>query len=169
MKKVKLFEDYVEIQNEIFNLDENQYDNTIEELDSIIENFENAEEINEGLVGQLIGWYFFTPFMLIRQGYRFLKKRQKIKKMLAAPNLTPAKKEKLKQELKKLKYEEVKAKEKVEAKKEEMRAKAKAKKKDMSPKERKQFQKEMDKKKKELENAQAKLDKEMDKFHGLEV
>ena len=44
MKKVKLFEDYVEIQNEIFNLDENQYDNTIEELDSIIENFENAEE-----------------------------------------------------------------------------------------------------------------------------
>ena len=42
MKKVKLFEDYVEIQNEIFNIDENQYDDTIEDLDSIIE---NAEEL----------------------------------------------------------------------------------------------------------------------------
>ena len=111
MKKVKLFEDYVEIQIEIFNIDENQYDDTIEDLDSIIE---NAEEINEGLFTAVAG------LILIRQGYKFLRKRAKIKKMLAASDLDPAQKEKLKKQLKKLKYDEVKAVEKIEKQKEQI-------------------------------------------------
>lgn len=169
MKKIKLFEQYTEIINTILNIDENEYDNTIEELDVIIEGLDNTEELNEGLVGQVLGWVFFAEFMIIRQGYRWLKKKQKIKKMLANPNLTPEQKAKLKEQLKNLKYEEVKAKEEVEKKRQEMDDKIKAKKAAMTPEEKEQFQREADKKKAEVAKAQAKLDKEMDKFHGLEV
>ncbi len=163
MKKVKLFEEYVEVQDEIFNLDENQYDDTIEDLDSIIENFENAEEINEGLFTAVAG------LILIRQAYKFLRKRAKIKKMLAASDLDPAQKEKLKKELKKLKYDEVKAIEKIEKQKEQMRAKEEAKKKGMSPEQKEKFQKEIDKKQKELDKAKAKFDKEKEKLDALEA
>lgn len=169
MKKIKLFEQYIETISVISNIDENQYDNTIEELDIIIEGLENSEELNEGLIGQVLGWVFVPYMMLIRQSYRFLKKKQKIKKMLANPNLTPEKKAKLKEQLKDLKYEEVKAKEEVEKKKQELEDKIKAKKAKMTPEEKEEYEKAAAKKKAEVAKAQAKLDKEMDKFHGLEV
>jgi predicted esterase YcpF (UPF0227 family) len=169
MKKIKLFEQYTETISAISNIDENQYDNTIEELDIIIEGLENSEELNEGLVGQVLGWVFFAEFMIIRQGYRWLKKKQKIKKMLANPKLTPEKKAKLKEQLKDLKYEEIKAKEEVEKKKQELDDKIKAKKAKMTPEEKEEYERAAAKKRAEVEKAQRKLDAEMDKFHGLEV
>jgi len=169
MKKIKLFEQYTKAISAISNIDESEYDNTIEELDVIIEGLENTEELNEGLIGQVLGWVFVPYMMLIRQGYRFLKKKQKIKKMLANPNLTPEKKAKLKEQLKDLKYEEVKAKEEVEKKKQELDDKIKAKKAAMSPEEKEQYSIAAAKKEAEVEKAQRKLDKEMEKFHGLEV
>jgi hypothetical protein len=157
MKKIKLFEEYSEVINVISNIDENQYNNTIEELNVTIEGLENVEELNEGVIGQVLGWVFIPYLMLIRQGYRFLKKKQKIKKMLANPKLSPEKKAKLKDQLKDLKYEEVKAKEEVEKKKQELEDKIKAKKADMTPEEKEEYQKAADKKRAEVEKAQKKI------------
>ena len=167
MKKIVTFEKFTAFNESLKNSNDSEYDIIFTELDSIEESLEN--KLNEGLIGQVLGWTFLPLLMLIRQGYRSWKKKKKIYKMLSNPKLSPEQKEKLREQLKGLKYEEVKAKEKVEQKKEELEEKIKAAKADMTPEEKKKYQKQADKKRKELRKAQDKLDKEMSKFHGLEV
>ena len=66
---------------------------------------EGEDLINEGLVKQIIGWLFLPQLTLLNVLRQFALKKIKIKRMLAQET-NPAKKDKLKQELKKMKYEE---------------------------------------------------------------
>jgi len=163
MKRIKLFEEFIAHEeilltvNDILESANNETRIQLEEL---------THSIDEGVVKQIIGWTLFPQISLLNVLYQFMRRRGKIKRMLAKET-DPKKKEALRQELKTLKYEEVKAKEKVKAKEEELDDKIKMSKQDMSPEEREQFQKEMAKKRKELEKAREKFNKEKEKFHGL--
>ena len=99
MKKLVKFETYLKLE-ESFN----------EEYESFL----NEElELNEGAVGQVLGWVFVPALMALRQGIRFAKKRQKIRNAVRNES-DPKKKEALRKSLKELKYEELRAKEKMD-------------------------------------------------------
>lgn len=154
MKKLVKFETYL-------NLEEN----FIVDFEDLL----NEElKLNEGAVGQVLGWVFVPAFMALRQGIRFAKKRQKIRNAVRNES-DPKKKEALRKSLKELKYEELRAKEKVDQKKKELQDKIKQGKANMTPKEKEQYNKEKAKKQAELDKAEAKFKKEMEEFHGFEV
>ena len=160
MKHVRLFEEFVTSQKNVDTIIESAFNETEIQLDEL------TYSVNEGLVKQALGWIFFPGFSLLNVAYQFFRRRSKIKKMMAAEQ-DPAKRDKLRQELETLKYEEVKAKEKVKAKEEELKDKAAQARRKMTPEEREEFDKEMAKKRKELEKAKEKFNKEKQEFQGL--
>lgn len=138
-----------------------------EELETLVLESEDYELVNEGLVKQIIGWLFLPQLTLLNVLRQYTLKKIKIKRMLAQET-DPAKKENLRQELKKMKYEEVKAKEKVQKIKKDNEAKANAaKSKNMSPEDRAAYNAQKAKMKAKLDKAEADLRKVQGEYNGL--
>tara|TARA_B110000879_G_C10872538_1_gene393523 strand:- start:48 stop:545 length:498 start_codon:yes stop_codon:yes gene_type:complete len=155
-----------------------QSEKKIDEVLDIVENeiseLEGNEEINEeeliteGAFWQVMGYLFALPWQILRQTIRFFKKKQKIRNAMEKID-DPAKKEALKKQLEKLKYEEVRAKEKMEEKKEELEAKKKELMAAATPEEKAKAAKAKEKADKKLAKAKADFEKEKKQFHGFEV
>lgn len=160
------FSDFDNANNLVESNIDNEYNALLEEFNSEMI-AEGLEDLNEGLVKQILGWMFLPQLTLLNTLRQYALKKIKIKKMLAQET-NPAKKEKLKQELKSMKYEEVKAKEKIQKLKKDNEQKAKeARRKPMSPEEKAKYDAQKLKMKKKIDKAQADLRKVQGEYNGL--
>jgi len=155
MKHLQLFEQF-ELNIENDKVLEAAYNAEIESI--LLE--EEFTSLDEGLLKQVIGWVFLPGLSLMNVLRQLVLKKIKIKKMLANET-NPKKKEKLKAQLKQMKFEEVKQKEKMEKLKQDNKPKVDAAKGKLSPEEKeayaksqKKFKKKMDKAKQGLKDAQ---------------
>ena len=136
-------------------------------LDESIQLFlEGYELLEEGWLKQVLGYTLFAPLTYTNLMYQLVMKKIKIKKMLKNET-NPQKKEKLKQELKGMKYEEVKIKDKIEDQKAKMKDAANASKGSATPEEKAKYQKEKAKMQAKLDKQKEKLRKAQSQYNGL--
>ena len=128
--------------------------------------FESYFLLEEGWLKQAIGWSFFLPITLANTLRQLVMKKIKIKKMLKNET-DPAKKQKLKDELKGISYEEAKQKEKVEDQKSKMKDQANAAKGNSTPEEKEKYAKAKAKMQDKLNKANAELKKVQGQFNGI--
>jgi hypothetical protein len=155
MKTIKTFEEFV-TESINTNLD-------LLEADTI---FEEYDLLEEGWLKQIIGYTFFLPITLLNGLRQIISKKIKIKRMMNKET-DPKKLDALADELRGLKYEEVKAKEKVEKQKEKMKKQAESMKSNATPEEKEKYKQQKEKMEKKL--AKAEQDYRMSKleFQGL--
>lgn len=128
--------------------------------------FESYEILEEGWLKQALGYSFFLPLTLNNLMYQLLMKKIKVKKMLKNEK-DPKKREALKQELKGMKYEEVKIKDKIEDQKAKMKDAANASRSKATPEEKAKYQKEKAKMQAKLDKQKEKLRKAQSQYNGL--
>ena len=133
---------------------------------SILEEAIEFSLLEEGWLKQVLGYTFFLPLTLTNALYQLTMKKIKIKKMLKSET-DPKKKEALQQELKGMKYEEVKIKEKIEDQKSKMKDAADAQKGKASPEEKEKYAKQKEKMQAKLDKQKEKLKKAQGEFNGL--
>ena len=152
MKHIKLFEQFA-----------SENDESLIETEIILGEYNLLEE---GWFKQVIGYTFFLPLTLTNVLYQLTKKKIKIKRMLKNET-DPKKKEALRNELKGMKYEEVKVKEKIEGQKKKMKEAADKAKGNATPEEKEKYRKQREKMQNKLDKQKAKLAAAQDEFNGL--
>ncbi len=129
----------------------------------IIENYDNWKQdlelwdnIEEGAIKQVLGWTLFTPLSIYRVIHQLVMKERKIKSMLKKEK-DPKKRDKLRQELKNMKYEQVKYRKKLQKQELKGREQAKKAKETMTPEEKKKLAKQTAKTKEKIDKAKEKM------------
>jgi hypothetical protein len=163
MKNLMTFSQYI---NESYNNESYELkQNDLSSIDSEIL-YESYFLLEEGWLKQTIGWTFLLPITLANTLRQLIMKKIKIKKMLKNET-DPAKKKKLREELKGISYEEAKLKEKVEDQKLKMKDAANNAKANATPEEKEKYKKEKAKMQKKLDKANAELRKVQGEFNGI--
>jgi hypothetical protein len=114
---------------------------------------EEAKKINVGLVKQIVGWTMFAPISLVKTYLQLKAKEKKVEDMIDKES-DLEKKAILRQELKDLKFEEVKARERIQKQQHKLDDKISDGFKEMSPEEKEIYKKEVADQKEKLKQAE---------------
>lgn len=162
MKNLKSFNQFLTesyyTQNEELLEDINESD-----VDYLLETYTLLEE---GWFKQIVGWTVLLPITLANTLRQLVMKKIKIKKMIEAEP-DPAKKEKLRQSLRGISYEETKQTEKIADLKAKMKDQAEASKSTATPEEKEKYAKMKSKMADKLVKANAELRKVQGEFNGI--